>query len=88
MQIKLNGKSFTTGAANVAALVAELELAPSQIAIEQAGAIVPRSRWEQQAVVEGDVIEVVRLVGGDDSGYFFYRRSTIHFPPPRWHRQI
>jgi sulfur carrier protein len=46
------------------ALVDELGLAGKRIAIERNGEIVPRSRFEQAAVADGDRLEIVVAVGG------------------------
>lgn len=45
-------------------LVAELGLEGKRIALEQNGEIVPRSRLKEQAVADGDQIEIVVAVGG------------------------
>lgn len=65
MQIKLNGTPHTLAACdNVAALVQQLALEQTQVAIEKNREIVPRSRWAEAALAEGDEIEIVRFVGG------------------------
>jgi sulfur carrier protein len=42
----------------------ELELSGKRVAIERNGAIVPRSRFGDEVLAEGDRIEVVVAVGG------------------------
>jgi sulfur carrier protein len=37
---------------------------PQLVVVEFNGAILPRSRWGEQPVVESDVLEVVTIVGG------------------------
>lgn len=37
---------------------------PQLVVVEFNGAILPRSRWSEQPVVESDVLEVVTIVGG------------------------
>lgn len=64
MNIQLNGETKMIQAASVAALVAELGLNPRQVAIEQNGAIVPRSTYGDAALTEGDRVEIVAFVGG------------------------
>jgi len=49
---------------NCADLIARLELAGKRIAIERNGEIVPRSRYGEQALAEGDKLEIVVAVGG------------------------
>ena len=65
MQITVNGDpreapSETT----VAALLAELKLAPEYVAVEVNRDVVPRQRHAQHVLQEGDQLEIVTLVGG------------------------
>lgn len=65
MQIKVNGKDYPlTAPTTVSALVESLALNASQVAIERNLEIVPRSRWSEVTLDEGDSIEVVRFIGG------------------------
>lgn len=64
MQIKVNGETHQVMASNVAALAEELKLNPRQVAIERNREIVPRSRYGEVAINEGDEIEIVRFIGG------------------------
>jgi sulfur carrier protein len=48
----------------VARLVGELGFAGKRVAIERNGEIVPRSRYAEIAVHDGDRLEVVVAVGG------------------------
>ena len=49
---------------NCADLVARLELAGRRVAIERNGEIVPRSRFPEQMLLDGDRLEIVVAVGG------------------------
>jgi sulfur carrier protein len=49
---------------NCAQLVTRLELAGKRIALERNGEIVPRSRYAEQPLAEGDRLEIVVAVGG------------------------
>ena len=64
--ITVNGESRRTSAATVAELVRELELASEKVAVEHNGMIAPRSRLQQVALADGDVLEIVHFVGGGD----------------------
>ena len=64
--ITLNGESRQTSAITLADLARELDLAPEKIAVERNGEIVPRSRLEDAALTDGDVLEIVHFVGGGD----------------------
>ena len=48
----------------VARLLEALGLAGQRVAVEVNGAIVRRASWDEAAVSDGDVIEVVQFVGG------------------------
>lgn len=65
MNITINGeqKNIASGI-SISALVASLGIAPSQIAVEVNGAIVPKSTHESAMLSEGDKVEIVRFIGG------------------------
>ena len=65
MNITLNGKPHSlNGEGNVVALLASLKVKPEQVAVAINGDVVPRRDWPKTTVNAGDVIEVVRAVGG------------------------
>ena len=49
---------------NLNEALAALGYRPQLVVVEFNGAILPRSRWSTQPVVESDVLEVVTIVGG------------------------
>jgi sulfur carrier protein len=49
---------------NCAELLARFELAGKRVALERNGEIVPRSRFAEQMVADGDRLEIVVAVGG------------------------
>ncbi len=49
---------------NCAELLARLELAGRRVALERNGEIVPRSRFPEQMLADGDRLEIVVAVGG------------------------
>ncbi|HEY5994186.1 MAG TPA: sulfur carrier protein ThiS [Gallionellaceae bacterium] len=51
-------------AISVAALIQEMGLGGKRIALERNGEIVPRSRFDQQMLANGDRLEIVVAVGG------------------------
>ncbi len=51
-------------AISVAALIRDMQLSGKRIALERNGEIVPRSRFEQQMLADGDRLEIVVAVGG------------------------
>ncbi len=64
MRITLNGTLKSTSAVSVAALVHDLGLEGKRIAVEKNGVIVPRSRYGDTSITDGDRIEIVGAVGG------------------------
>lgn len=50
--------------ATVSALLGEMGMAGKRIAIERNGEIVPRSRYAETTLADGDRLEIVVAVGG------------------------
>ena len=65
MKLRLNGaEREVPDDLTVATLVTWLELVPEQVAVERNGTIVRRAGHAATPLTEGDVLEVVTLVGG------------------------
>jgi sulfur carrier protein len=66
MKINVNGATtaLSEASASVASLVERMALAGKRIAVELNGEIVPKSRYADTMLVEGDRIEIVGAVGG------------------------
>ncbi len=64
MTIILNGQSHQTIAANVAALLRELDFSQNGVAVALNGSVAPRAQHEETAINEGDRIEIIRAVQG------------------------
>lgn len=65
MMLHVNGEEMRIeDAADVAALVARLELDARKVAIERNLEVVPRSRYASTPLQDGDRIEVVHFIGG------------------------
>ncbi len=62
--LTVNGETRRTSSTDIAALVRELSLDPTKVAVEHNGTIAPRSTLGSQALSEGDVLEIVHFVGG------------------------
>jgi len=63
--ITLNGKPRAlNGSMTVASLLATLSLKAEQVAVAVNGEVVPRDTWARAAIGDGDVVEIVRAVGG------------------------
>lgn len=67
MKLHINGdeRSFDSPAAfTLAALVELLRMKPDRLAVELNREIVPRDRWTETVLHDGDQLEVVHFVGG------------------------
>jgi thiamine biosynthesis protein ThiS len=63
--VRVNGveREFEDGT-TVAAMLARLGRSPQVAAVERNREVVPRARFADQQLEDGDVLEVVQLVGG------------------------
>ncbi|MBX3616115.1 sulfur carrier protein ThiS [Nitrosomonas sp.] len=65
VQLSINGQPQQfESPINITQLVDHLSLQGKRIAIERNGEIVPRSRFSEEILVNGDQIEIVVAVGG------------------------
>ena len=66
MQLTINGtaRTFDPAVRTVAELVRALALEGKRIAVEKNGAIVPKSRYAETPLADGDTLEIVGAVGG------------------------
>ncbi len=63
-RVTLNGEPREVHAADLAALASELALPERGVAIARNGEVVPRSRWHETPLHDGDAIELVTAVQG------------------------
>jgi thiamine biosynthesis protein ThiS len=64
MKIQINGQEKEISASTIADLVEKLGLKGDRLAIELNRDIVPRARWGEMPLHEGDKLEMVHFVGG------------------------
>jgi len=76
MNLTINGEPRTPAAQTLAELVAELGMKPDRVAVELNREIVPRDRWPQTELKDGDQLEIVHFVGGGCFSVGTQRRST------------
>jgi sulfur carrier protein len=67
MNLIINGETQPSSAATLGALVESLGMKPDRVAIELNREIVPREKWPQTPLQEGDRLEIVHFVGGGHS---------------------
>lgn len=72
MRVSVNGEERELGSGTtVADLVQEAAASAEQVAVAVNGDVVPRARWEQAALAEGDRVEIVTAIqggGGTETG--------------------
>ncbi|HHH76006.1 MAG TPA: sulfur carrier protein ThiS [Phycisphaerae bacterium] len=65
MQIVINGEAKEVACnLTVAALLQQMALQPLRVAVELNRLLLPRAQHSQTALAQGDVLEIVTLVGG------------------------
>lgn len=65
ISIRLNGDArVVASVTTIAELLGTLDLDSSRVAVERNRELVPRARHAETALEDGDVVEVVTLVGG------------------------
>ena len=64
MKVTINGQDREVAAATVLGLLEELGLHPQGTVVERNREIVDREAFRDTRLSEGDVLELVRLVGG------------------------
>lgn len=63
-RISVNGWNMESEAPTLAALLTELAVTDNAVVAEVNGAIVPHNAFAETLLNDGDVIELVRFVGG------------------------
>jgi sulfur carrier protein len=68
MNLQINGEervfADATAPFTLASLVDSLGMKPDRVAVELNRDIVPRTRWPETTLKEGDRLEIVHFVGG------------------------
>ena len=65
MKLTINGEARQLEAGtSVAALMLQLGVNTTQVAVERNGGIVPRSAYGEMRLADGDAIEIVHFIGG------------------------
>lgn len=65
MQITVNGEARQLPPTTpLQGLIDQLSLGERRVAVEINGEIIPRSRWAEQRLTDGDRVELIHAVGG------------------------
>jgi thiazole synthase len=65
LRVTINGEERSLNrSVSVDVLLAQLGFEPAKIAVERNREIVPRSKYRDVIVVEGDRVEIVQFIGG------------------------
>jgi thiamine biosynthesis protein ThiS len=64
MKITINGQEQTLAPTTLALLIEQLGMKQDRVAVELNRDIVPRAKWTETDLAEGDQLEIVHFVGG------------------------
>lgn len=62
--VSINGEAQNAAGKTVAAYLEEAGYPLTRVAVERNGDIVPKARYQETVLQDGDSLEVVRFVGG------------------------
>jgi thiamine biosynthesis protein ThiS len=65
MKLRINGiEKLVESPQTVSSLIAAMGMKPDRVAVELNREIVPRNRWSETPLSDGDHLEIVHFVGG------------------------
>jgi sulfur carrier protein len=68
MTLQINGENRELGDdLLLSALIEQMGMKADRVAVERNGEIVPRGRWTETTLQDGDRLEIVHFVGGGSS---------------------
>ncbi|MBP5378113.1 MAG: sulfur carrier protein ThiS [Ruminococcus sp.] len=62
--VKINGELFDKDGKTVAEMLTDMDISGQRVAVELNEAIVPKAKYGETVLKDGDKVEVVRFVGG------------------------
>ena len=62
--VKINGKELNMAGKTIAEYLATTNFDPKRIAVERNGDIVPKAKYGETILQDGDSLEIVSFVGG------------------------
>ncbi len=64
MTLTINGEARATEATTISEFLASISLPSRMVVVEHNGEIVPREHYGEQALCDGDTLEVVQMMAG------------------------
>lgn len=62
--VKINGEMLDKDGKSVSEVLSEMNINVKQVAVELNEEIVPKAKYDETVFKDGDVVEIVRFVGG------------------------
>ena len=62
--VKINGNTLHLEGISLSQYLKSADYHPKRIAVERNGEIIPKSKYEETLLSDGDVLEIVSFVGG------------------------
>lgn len=62
--VKINGELLDKNGKTVSEILVDMEITAQRVAVELNEEIVPKANYDETILKDGDVVEVVRFVGG------------------------
>ncbi len=62
--VKINGEMYSSDGKSVSEMLADMGYSEKRVAVEINRQIVPKAKYSETFLKDGDVVEVVRFVGG------------------------
>ena len=62
--VKINGTNLDVAGQSLAEYLAGIKYDPSRVAVERNEEIVPKAKYAETILKDGDIVEVVNFVGG------------------------
>lgn len=62
--VKINGTDIDAAGKTISEYLSETSCSLRRVAVERNGEIVPRAKYDETVIEDGDTIEVVSFVGG------------------------
>lgn len=62
--VKINGNSLDAAGQTLAEYLTAANFEPQRIVVERNGEIVPRARYGETVLCDGDVVEIISFMGG------------------------